>query len=357
MMGDSTEKNKRDTGIDAVKAFLVILVVMGHCIVYGSEETANKMIEYENFFFYRAIYSFHMPLFIIISGYFTYYSLNKYRNSSIIIVKRLRKLIYPLLILAFFSELSHIKELNWKITVIESVMDFTSRFISHLWFGWAIFFFTIIVWFANRFLASRLRVLFYFIIFVATFELKMYPNIPAYQTEFPMFLFGYFIAYKGIAKKKWFIAAINPTFSLTVIYIMIFALLVYFYPRNMLVENMSLFSKQNAQLYLMKLVYRWFVWIINSFIIYSIVVKCYKKVEGNIRLRKQVFFLSENSYWIYLIHSYFNLHILSYIVIKYNIHMNWLLICLEAIFITFLSLGLAMIINKILSLNKREENA
>lgn len=53
---------QRDLTIDTLKGFLIILVILGHLIgslnVYGGDKIWNF------------IYTFHMPLFVLISGYF-----------------------------------------------------------------------------------------------------------------------------------------------------------------------------------------------------------------------------------------------------------------------------------------------
>lgn len=59
-------KNIRDIGLDNIKTLLVFLVILGHVIqkVYIIEG-----IEFDNSLLFRVIYSFHMPLFMAISGY------------------------------------------------------------------------------------------------------------------------------------------------------------------------------------------------------------------------------------------------------------------------------------------------
>ena len=55
----------RDIRIDTLKGFLIILVIMGHCI------TTLDNINVLNHAVMGLIYIFHMPLFILISGYLT----------------------------------------------------------------------------------------------------------------------------------------------------------------------------------------------------------------------------------------------------------------------------------------------
>lgn len=58
------EARKRDIRIDMLKGFAIILVVLGHCVqfVYASKDFGQNIV-------FRVIYSFHMPLFMFISGY------------------------------------------------------------------------------------------------------------------------------------------------------------------------------------------------------------------------------------------------------------------------------------------------
>lgn len=61
--------SKRNSYLDIAKSLGIILVVIGHCIQYGS---GSLYFEKELYFYnilFKFIYSFHMPLFMLISGY------------------------------------------------------------------------------------------------------------------------------------------------------------------------------------------------------------------------------------------------------------------------------------------------
>lgn len=51
--------------IDNLRGFLIILVIVGHCI-------QNIDIDFDHNIIFRYIYSFHMPLFMFVSGYVSY---------------------------------------------------------------------------------------------------------------------------------------------------------------------------------------------------------------------------------------------------------------------------------------------
>lgn len=79
----------RDPVIDAVRGFAVVLVVLGH-VLQGS------LTEPRSHWIYRGIYSFHMPLFVFLSGYVT--GLAAHRGGfSKFLFKKFRVLVVPFL--------------------------------------------------------------------------------------------------------------------------------------------------------------------------------------------------------------------------------------------------------------------
>lgn len=55
-------KLSRDSNIDALKGFAILLVVLGHAIQAHVPHFDDNLL-------FRLIYSFHMPLFMFLSGY------------------------------------------------------------------------------------------------------------------------------------------------------------------------------------------------------------------------------------------------------------------------------------------------
>jgi fucose 4-O-acetylase-like acetyltransferase len=51
--------------IDFLKGFTILLVILGHCIEFNDTDYWNNIV-------FRYIYSFHMPLFMFLSGYVSY---------------------------------------------------------------------------------------------------------------------------------------------------------------------------------------------------------------------------------------------------------------------------------------------
>ena len=87
---------RRADFLDVIKGFAVILMIIGHCIQYGSGY--SNLINGAHFsnVLFKFIYSFHMPLFMLVSGYLFFYYVNKYSFVEIII-KKLKQLLIPIL--------------------------------------------------------------------------------------------------------------------------------------------------------------------------------------------------------------------------------------------------------------------
>lgn len=81
------EKVNRQSEFDIIKAFAIFLVLWGHCIQHllSSDPKEDEM--------YRLIYSFHMPLFMMVSGYFCTHALNMPFRA--VFEKKFKQLIVP----------------------------------------------------------------------------------------------------------------------------------------------------------------------------------------------------------------------------------------------------------------------
>ncbi|MBD5545427.1 MAG: acyltransferase [Lachnospiraceae bacterium] len=62
--GSGNESKRRDTSLDAVKGFAIVLVMLGHCVVKNNMVDAAR-----DPYVYDVIKAIEMPLFIMISGY------------------------------------------------------------------------------------------------------------------------------------------------------------------------------------------------------------------------------------------------------------------------------------------------
>ena len=86
--------NSRNLTIDFIRGIAILLVVLGHNIQYGSGNDFYQMENYFDSLLFKFIYSFHMPLFALLSGYLFFWSMK--RAMKYVIKKRLTSLLLPI---------------------------------------------------------------------------------------------------------------------------------------------------------------------------------------------------------------------------------------------------------------------
>ena len=179
-------KSNRNLYIDIVKGIAIILVVYGHCIEYYSTEYLNGNFFYSDLI-HKIIYSFHMPLFMLVSGYLFYGSIRKHLwlcNFQ----SRFTKLLLPIFLW------------NSLYLIIRNSFDFIDgkpvilkeeilSYFTALWFLWALFWCSIIVLFVNRWFRDN------FFIYIALLIVMLFIpgiyGINLYVYMYPYFIVGY----------------------------------------------------------------------------------------------------------------------------------------------------------------------
>lgn len=114
--------------LDALKGILIILVILGH-VIQGAVQ------DYQHNDLFRFIYSFHMPLFFLISGYLTY----KGYFDRKLVYKRFLQCIIPFLTWAFILPLLENGTFDSSRTV--KILFYPDN---GLWFLWNLFFYSLI---------------------------------------------------------------------------------------------------------------------------------------------------------------------------------------------------------------------
>lgn len=146
------DAQKRDRSIDILRGIAVVLVIWGHVIQALSADTVDF---FENPVF-KVIYSFHMPLFMLISGYLFYISLSK-RSIKEMMFNRIQKLLFPILIWNTINYAVHILvEWLYHKTLILSLRGFVNS-LCNLWFLWAVLAASIIVTIAWKCLPGKFK--------------------------------------------------------------------------------------------------------------------------------------------------------------------------------------------------------
>lgn len=200
-MADILKQNEaRDYRLDFAKALLILLVILGHSFqVLGLENNGHL-----DLWTYKFIYSFHMPAFMIISGYLFYSSNTKALNT--VILTKIKSIGIPFLsFTCLMFLLGRIKDLlapnyitiNSFPSLIEDLCDYilTSNV---MWFLASILINSLIVSCLSRFNAGYIG---YILICIISFFIPAEnPYIaPAYLFMFPYFIFGYYLKKKQIS--------------------------------------------------------------------------------------------------------------------------------------------------------------
>lgn len=88
------QKGNRSVEIDFIKGTAIILVVFGHCIQYGSGLGFFEQGSYFDNILFKLIYSFHMPLFAMMSGYLFYKTVQG-KDLVTILKRKFKSLLLP----------------------------------------------------------------------------------------------------------------------------------------------------------------------------------------------------------------------------------------------------------------------
>ena len=173
-MDKTTVKKNRDIRFDFVKLFTIFLVILGHIL-----PLLNKEYGYSHHL-RKVIYSFHMPLFMILSGFFSSSSLSLCFYS--LVQKKIRQLILPAISCTILV----------CVAAYFLLYDFSYRdeVIGNSWFLKTLFVVYIIAWPIKHFaIGEEIYALFSIII------LFFIPHSYSLQINYlyPFFLIGYFL--------------------------------------------------------------------------------------------------------------------------------------------------------------------
>lgn len=237
---------ERNFYMDALKAINIILVVLGHCIQYGSgKEYALGAFFYNPVFIF--IYSFHMPLFMLISGCLFASSIKTKKWNELLYAK-FKQLIIPLcswsVISLFISIGKSSRGLSSEsINVLWIVKKLISGFVYGPWFLWAVWWCSFVIIVVRRFFRDSPIV--YFLGSVLTFVITDALNLALYKFMWPFFLFAYIFNtydYRSKLKKIY----LNKGFIACTFIVFGFLLFFYNYDSYIYTSGYSVLNKNVA---------------------------------------------------------------------------------------------------------------
>ena len=339
-----TNNKKRNPYIDIVKAILIILVLIGHSIQYGSGQNyMNNQLFFNNVIF-KFIYSFHMPLFIMISGYLSYNSINK-NNFFTILKTKISTLIIPIFIWT-------IPILLFKLNEFYSIREFIKlsvyTFSTNLWFLWSLFYLTILVKLINKFCEDN--ILIYIVIFLLTFFIPDEIIFKKFTLQFYLYSYMYIFFITGYLFKKYNLleklntSIINKTLIINT-YLFVLLLIPFSKDNYIYTTGINIINNYSQ---LINDLYRYLIGFIGSIEILLVLHKITPHIKENIK--EKLLYLGKNTLGIYIISSIIHPYILPMFTNNLS-NINYLFICIETIIILVITITTIELIkkNKLLS--------
>ena len=302
-------KNRNELA-DFIRGILIWLMIWGHVIQIGS---------FDNFDFYqngvfKMIYSFHMPLFMLISGFYFFYSVEN-KNTKEVLTKRFHAIAKPAMIWTIVDSIISVilyenfnylpNSGNYQIIIDSLLYSF--------WFLWAILLGTMIVILVKRFFNDSLYA--YGLIFLL---LNLLPTNVISMHVFTLFYYiiGYHIAKKGV---NLFNNQIQ--FKRTLFFLLCFSFLFIFYEKDHYIytTGLNLFGNDMGQQIYIN-IYRYVIGIVGSGLFILLITIIYNFFHK----RRIVEFLVEagkNSLYIYAF-SVIIMNKLLYIFLPSKISVN-----------------------------------
>lgn len=332
------QTKKRSPYLDIIKAILILLVIIGHSIQYGSGSTyLEKQLFFNNYLF-KFIYSFHMPLFIMLSGYLSYNSLNK-NSLKETFISKFKSLIIPLF---FWSIIPFIINLEF-YSIIESLKLFIAVFSTNLWFLWSLFYINILVKLINKYFKDNIFI--YILSFLITFILPNTFVIKYFNIQFSLYSFLYFYFLIGYFYKKYNLEdKLNKLFNIKILIIntIIFILLLIPFSTNDYIYISGINIIGNYKQLFIDL-YRYLLGLLGSIELLLLIKLLLPKIKDN--LKDKLLYLGKNTLGIYIISSIIHPYLLP-IITKGLADINYLFIFIESIIILIISIIIIELIKK-----------
>lgn len=331
-----------------IRGIAIVLVLLGHCIQYGSGE---KYLETEMFFenlVFKFIYSFHMPLFMLVSGYLFYFTVNKYSLKQLM-VNRIQRIIIPIMMWGSVSEgiiiLKNIIREN-QLTIHSVGIDYVMTSLFNLWFLWAIFYCSIAVIIIRKLFKDNIII--YILVLLLTLILPDNLNMHMYKYMYPYFIISYLFN-KHQDKIIIFFSRFKDKLLILIsslIYISLFVS--YQHDSYIYTTGITLLGK-NIKYQLVTDLYRWIIGLVGSIFVILLLKSIYKNIMKS-KISELIVIFGMNSLGLYILNGYLNQYLLTKVTAGFS--MNYILIIIETVAILIISCFIIFMIRKIPTADK-----
>lgn len=329
--------------ISFVKGVLIILVVFAHCIQYGGT-LSNQIFENKVF---QVIYSFHMPLFALISGYLYGLQLEKYGQGELI-VRKAASMIPPILSWGIISTLIHafFYILNCREILFTQIMHlYLNQILESWWFVWGVLYCSFIV---GVLYYNNLPVWLYPLIGVMLILIPDIGNIELYNYIYPFFAIGCAVKKIAGAECPKIFNAANKKFGMLAI-ALIYIIMIYNYKSRyfIYISGISLLSTHDIfeQMYIN--IYRFVIGGTGCILALYVSKKIFD-LSSLKRMNQLLCYIGDRSMTIYMFSIMLNDPILVRIGQRIN-NNSFAVIIFETVII----IGTSLVVNNILSRNAK----
>lgn len=304
---------ERDKSFDFIKGVLIFLVVWGHCIHFFVD--GDYLLDP----FYIWIYSFHMPLFIFVSGYFA----TRTVNGDIVtcIMTRWHRLFLPALIwtiIRFFSvNIRTVEELGLLQSVYNSFRG--------IWFLYCLFALYVIACLAFKSKYKYTILVLAVIIGYATYPYQPIDTLKHFQIirQLPLFTWGLFYASHKTTVNRY-------KFAGTLLCLILYLSWLYM----AIVEHKLLFSNET---YLVRGV----ILVIASMVFFVTLNIIYKYIK-KVKIARILVILGENTLGVYMLNGLI-LYALDGLIPKQK---SEIILFLLSVVITLICYGITLLIKR-----------
>ena len=332
---------ERNLYIDVLKAVTILLVVIGHCIQYGA---GRDFLIYGGFFYNEAyifIYSFHMPLFMLISGYLFFQS-SKTKDCKSLLFAKVKQLIVPLFSWSFITLIVEIIKIiagvsHHQFSFVWIFQTVLASFWGGPWFLWALWWSSLLVIIGKAILKDN--VFFYISVCALMLFIPDANNSAVIKFTIPFFVAAYlFGKYDLLSKFKNVFK--QTAFALGTF--VIFLILLRFYNFNSFIYTSGFYIlDKNILMQLHNDAYRFVVGLFGS-----VFIMCFVYAFMNILpeiVKKALAYIGTSTLGIYLISNYLFDEVLKRIPVP---SLNFWYIVLETICVLVITISLTILLKK-----------
>lgn len=326
-------KKNRSVTIDMLKTLGIILMIVGHCVVFGcgvDNKFGNRNI------IHHYIYSFHMPLFALVSGYLFYFSVSK-RTMKEIFKTRVEGIIIPLIAWQFIMNVYRIifyaiRDGEWDFL---RIIRGYSYLYGNMWFLWAMLFCSLMVMLLHYVFNDNIFA--YLIVLFLTF-LPYKQEIVRWMWLFPYFSCAFFFAkYKDSPLAKKVCNIINSNWGFLILFAL-HVLLVCFWKMDYYIYeygfDRSFLVSENIPYSIFCSLYRFVSGVVGTVFYVIVFKKLNRFLENKEFVLKYSALISKYTLGIYVFSVYF---LNEFIKCMTFLHFNIFIVLLESIVITALS--------------------